>query len=277
MIKFTKYHGLGNDFIIIDGREENEENYSKLAKSICDRNFGIGADGLIIVKESDKQDIKMKIFNTDGSEAPMCGNGIRCFSKYVFDNNIIDKKGFSVETLAGSIQIEMIRNEFKVSEVRANMGKAHFKGKGIPIGDERGFINKEIVIKDKPLLISTVDLGNIHSVIFVDDLDTTNVEVLGPIIENHDLFPNKTNVNFCEIIDKKNIKLITWERGVGKTLACGTGASASAVISNLFYGTEKKVTVDLLGGKVEIDITGDEVFMTGPAEIICDGKFYLTN
>ncbi|MBS4539728.1 diaminopimelate epimerase [Clostridium sp. D2Q-11] len=273
MLNFSKYHGLGNDFIIIDGRSDNNEDYSKLAKEICHRNLGIGGDGLIIIKESHKNDIRMQIFNIDGSEAPMCGNGIRCFAKYVYENDILCKDSFIVETLAGPVKIRIIKSDGKESIIQANMGKAHYKGEGIPIGDEKGFINKEIVIDDTPIRISTIDLGNIHTVLFVDDLDKVDVDKIGPMIEKHDLFPNKTNVNFCEIIDKQNIKLVTWERGVGKTLACGTGASASAVISTLIHDTDNHITLHLPGGDVDINTENEDVYMTGPAEIICKGIY----
>lgn len=274
MIKFSKFHGLGNDFIIIDDRENNIDSYSQLALSICNRNLGVGADGLIIVKNSDSYDIKMKIYNRDGSEAPMCGNGIRCFAKYVFDNNIIRKKNFIVETLNKPVGIKIINNNGREAIILVDMGKAHYKGKGIPIGDEKGFLNKDIIIRDKLFKISTIDLGNIHSVLFVDSLDEINIDEIGPIIEKHDLFPEKTNVNFCEIMDKRNIKLITWERGVGRTLACGTGASASGLIGSLLYGIEKELTIHNAVGNININIIDDSVYMIGPSKIICEGKFY---
>lgn len=274
MLEFTKMHGLGNDFIIFDGINQNLPNHNELAKKVCDRHFGIGADGMMVVERSSNSDTKMLFYNADGSQAPMCGNGIRCFAKYVFDKNLVKNKEFKVETLAGIMRPKITLSEKKISFVEVNLGKAYFLSKIIHANtNKEKILNESIEIDGKMFKISAVVVGSVHAVIFVDDLSKIDISTIGPKIENHQLFPNKINVNFCKIIDDTNLQVLTWERGVGQTLACGTGAASTAIISNILYNTSKKVNVHLLGGKVEIEQRDDEVFMTGPAEVICEGVY----
>lgn len=276
MINFVKMQGTGNDFIILNGIEEELGKYSDLAKKTCDRHFGIGADGMIVVENSSIADIKMVFFNADGTEAPMCGNGIRCFSKYVYDNGIIQKTTFKVETLAGIMEPKLNIEDGIVKSVTVNMGAPKLSTKSFPIiTDEETFINKEIKVEDEIFNISTLSVGTIHSIIKVDNLEIIDIKKIGPLIENYRVFSKKTNVNFCEIVDKNNIKMLTWERGVGQTLACGTGACASAFICSKLYNTSEKVKVHVLGGILEIELIEGLIFMTGPAELICKGVFYL--
>ncbi|MBS4534647.1 diaminopimelate epimerase [Clostridium sp. D2Q-14] len=273
-MKFEKLHGTGNDFIIFNSLEEKLPNYSELAKVACNRNYGIGADGMIVVESSDIASIKMVFYNSDGSEAPMCGNGIRCFSKFIFDNQIIKDKSFNVETLGGIMKSEVIIEDNEVRNVKINMGIAKFDTNSFPINtDKKKFIDEEIELDDMKYKVSSLMLGTIHTIIFVDKLQQYSIKKVGKIVENMDIFPKKTNVNFCEVIDESNLKVITWERGSGQTLSCGTGASATAVVSSLLNNTNKKVNVHVPGGKLKIEIIDNLVYMTGPVRLICKGYF----
>jgi diaminopimelate epimerase len=274
---FSKMHGLGNDFIVIDARGKEDLDYNNLAKRMCHRYIGVGADGLLLVLDSDVADIRMRIINSDGSEAEMCGNGIRCFSKYVFERGIVKKDKFRVETLAGIIEPELILNEYGlVEKVKVNMGKPSLKRKDIPMqGDpESDAINTSIEVEGKEYKITSLLMGVPHTVLFVDDVEKVDIYTLGPKIEKHEVFPRKTNVNFVQVIDKNNIKVGTWERGAGATFACGTGSCASVIASNLNGFTEKKVNVHLYFGMLEIEWQDDgTVFMTGPAEEVFVGEY----
>ncbi|QIB26266.1 diaminopimelate epimerase [Caloranaerobacter azorensis] len=275
MLEFIKMHGLGNDFIIFDGINQDLPDHNELAKKVCDRHFGIGADGMMVVKQSSSSDIKMLFYNADGSQAPMCGNGIRCFAKYVFDEKLVRGKEFEVETLAGIMRPRIISSEEKISFIEVNLGKAYFSSEMIHANtNKEKILNESIKIDGNTFKISAVVVGSVHAVIFVDDLNKIDINVIGRKIENHQLFPNKINVNFCQIIDDTNLQVLTWERGVGQTLACGTGAASAAVVGSILYNTSKKVNVHLLGGTVEIEQRDDEIFMTGPAEVICKGVYY---
>lgn len=276
MIEFQKLHGLGNDFIIINGINKEIGNLNDLAKKVCNRNFGIGSDGMIIVKESQIADIKMLFYNADGSQAPMCGNGIRCFAKFVYDNKILNKISFTVETLGGIMKPEVFIDDLKVKSVTVNLGKPIYSSKLIPVLSENDtFIDEEIEVENNKYNISAVIIGSVHAIIFTPNLESIDIEKIGPIIEKHKIFPEKINVNFCKIIDNNNIEVLTWERGVGKTLACGTGASAAAIIANKLYNLNNIINVHLLGGSVTIETIDREVYMNGPAELICSGVYYL--
>lgn len=269
-------HGLGNDFIVIDGINQNISEYSQLAIKACDRHFGVGADGMIIVERSDKADIKMIFYNGDGSQAEMCGNAMRCFAKHIYDNNIVNKEEFSVETLAGIMKPKLILEEGKIRKVKVNIGKPIFSTKLLPIiTDEETFINREVEIEGSKHLVSFIMMACPHSVIFTDNLENIDINKLGPLIENNLIFPEGTNVNFSRVIDKNNIEVVTWERGVGQTLACGTGAAAVGVISSILNETEKRVNIHSLGGVAEIEVLDDFVYLTGPAELICRGEYYF--
>lgn len=273
-MKFWKLHGIGNDFIAIDGRFDNidPKDYGKLAKKVCHRRFSVGADGLLIVKNSNISDIEMVYYNSDGSRAAMCGNGLRCFAKYVYDNNIIKKDNFDVYTLDGVKKIKINLNDDNIESIKVNMGKGSFYPKDIPtnIGKDT-FINENIKILDKEFTISSMLMGVPHSVIVVDDLNLDDVHKYGKEIEKLEIFPNGTNVNFVKIKDKNNISVNTWERGCGYTLGCGTGMTASAVILNYLNLVDNSVFVTSAGGTVKIDIE-DFVYMTGPSVKICEGN-----
>lgn len=274
---FSKMHGLGNDFIVIDARGKEDIDYNSLAKRMCHRHIGVGADGILLVLDSKLADIRMRIINSDGSEAEMCGNGIRCFSKYVFERGIVKKDKFKVETLAGIIEPELILKEYGlVEKVKVNMGKPSFKRKDIPMqGDpESDAINTSIEVDGKEYKITSLLMGVPHTVLFVDDVEKVDIYTLGPKIERHEVFPRKTNVNFVQVIDKNNIKVRTWERGAGATFACGTGSCASVIASNLNGYTERKANVHLYFGTLEIEWQEDgTVFMTGPAEEVFVGEY----
>ena len=274
MLNFIKLHGLGNDFILFDRTYEGTLNYHKLAKNVCDRHFGIGADGILIVENSEVADIKMRIFNSDGSEATMCGNGIRCFAKYVYDNRKVKETKFSVETLSGVLNVDVFEENNKVKRVKVDMGKPLYKSKLIPYSERHDdFLNQSIEIEGIQYFISTIIMGCVHTVLFCEDIDKIDIDRIGPLIENHSIFPTKTNVNFCRIIDSKNIEVRTWEIGAGQTLACGTGATSAAIISSRLCDSDNKINVHLRGGTVKIEICQDTVFMTGPAKLICNGLY----
>ncbi len=273
MLKFEKYHGLGNDFIIF--MEEDVENldYSELAKKVCHRNLGIGADGMMIVSRDDNSGMpKMLFFNQDGSQAPMCGNGIRCFSHYLYDKKLVHDENFKVDTLGGVMDISIFPEE--TFNAKVNIGKAFLETEKIPMTTKKAsFINQKIEVLGQELELSSLFLGTTHTVVFVDSLENTQVEKIGPAVENHPLYPVKTNVNFCEIVDKNKVFLKTWERGVGVTYACGTGASSTVFVGNLLGRLSDKTTVVLPYGELLIEIAGNDVYMTGPSEKIAEG-FY---
>lgn len=281
-IDFVKMQGLGNDFILIDSLSKplgDSSFLSYLAKRLCNRNFGIGADGLILILPSSKADLRMRIFNFDGSEAEMCGNGIRCFAKYVYENKIVTKSKFTVETLAGIIIPELIIVNKKVSGIKVDMGIPKLRRREIPmIGedsptviDETLKVNPEQIFK-----ITCVSMGNPHCIIFTDDVKSIAVSEIGPQIENHPLFPQKTNVEFIQVLNRKEVNFRVWERGVGETLACGTGACASLVASILNKKTDRQTLIHLPGGDLDIHWADyGHVYMTGPAELVFRGEMIV--
>lgn len=278
-IKFTKVHGIGNDFIIIDDRKKNiKQSYFFLAKKLCSRKFGIGADGVILISNAKKHDIGFKIFNSDGSQSQMCGNGMRCFAKHLYEKKIIFKKKIRVKTKAGTIVCELIIKNNEVTAVKVDMGKPILECKKIPFKSKnKKAIKEKIIVGNKEHIITMVSMGNPHAVVFVDDLDKINVKRLGQAIENHKRFPEKTNVEFVKIINKSKIKMKVWERGAGITLACGTGACAALVAFALTYQTSNKAIVSLDGGDLEIfwDKKTNHVFKTGPAKIVFEGAIKI--
>ncbi len=284
-IDFVKMHGLGNDFILIDclNKSLGDSSFlSYLAKKLCDRNFGIGADGLILILASSQADLRMRIFNFDGSEAQMCGNGIRCFAKYAYENKLISKNKFAVETLAGIIIPELIFQDLKnkkVLRIKVNMGTPKLRRREIPMNgedtptviDETLKINPEQTFK-----ITCVSMGNPHCITFVNDVQSISVDEIGPKIENHPLFPEKTNVEFIQVLNKQEINFRVWERGVGETLACGTGACAALVAAVLNNKTDRKATIHLPGGDLDILWADDGyIYMTGPAELVFRGEMTI--
>jgi diaminopimelate epimerase len=262
MLKFEKYHGTGNDFIIFNDTEDYDP--SRLAQKVCDRHFGIGSDGMMLVEHSDIADVKMVFYNADGSIAPMCGNGIRCFAKYVYDHKMVESQEFSVETLAGIMKVDLQSDDQQNTQVTINLGLPNFDNVAGEVTLEVDGVSFEL---------STLTMGTLHSVIFTDDLEALDIEKYGKAIETHSLFPLKINVNFVEVVDSSNIKVSTFERGVGRTLSCGTGSAASAIVSHLKGFSHKKVNVHVPGGTLIIESKSDGMFMTGPAELICKGEY----
>ena len=274
-MKFWKLQGIGNDFIAIDGRDDNinSDDYGKLAKSVCHRKFSVGADGLLVVKNSNVADIEMVYYNSDGSRASMCGNGLRCFVKFVYDNNIVNKEKIDVDTLDGIKKIKINLKNKDIDTITVNMGQGSFKCSDIPINsNEEIYINKEINVLDEKFIVNCMHMGVPHTVIFVDDMDMNKIHKYGPLIEKHEIFPEGTNVNFVKIIDEKNILVRTWERGCGYTLGCGTGITASVIISNYLKKVKDSVKVTSEGGSIIIDFIDNEAYMTGKAIKICEGN-----
>ena len=275
MIKFTKMHGLGNDYVYMDAIHQNIEKESSLAQFVSNRHFGIGSDGLILICKSEMADFKMRMFNADGSEAEMCGNGIRCVGKFVYDKGLTNKTEVTIETLAGVKTLQLNVEEGKVKTVRVDMGEPILTPKEIPvIAEEEPVKNLKLKAKDKEFTFTCVSMGNPHAITFVDNTKEFDVGTYGKILEVDKVFPNKTNVEFIQIVDKNHINMRVWERGAGETLACGTGACASVVACNLNDLTENKVSVELLGGTLEIEWNKQDnhVYMTGPAVTVFEGE-----
>ena len=283
-LKFSKMHGLGNDYVVINEFSEEvipENEKNKFSNEICKRGFSVGADGVIFVSPpTDNGDIKFRIFNADGSEAEMCGNGIRCFSKYVYDNNIIKKDTINVETLGGLKIVEITKdkdNKDISSLFKVDMGLSTFKTKEIPmIAESEEFLDKTLLVNGKKIAMTTVSVGNPHAVIFTENTEEIDLDTFGPAIENHEAFPQRINVHFVEITSKEEIKMITWERGAGFTYACGTGAT-SCVLSGVKLGIlDNEVLVHLPGGDLEIEVyeEGAELgaFMKGRADLVFNGE-----
>lgn len=273
-MKFTKMHGTGNDFIVINDLDLkclNQE--SEIAKKMCHRRFGVGADGLILIRPSEVADIKMLIVNSDGSIPNMCGNAIRCFGRYVYDKKIVSKNIFEVETGDGIKVLELsIKDNGDVENIKVNMGKSSFDGKSIPLDNMDKLIDGRIEINNKVYNVTTLLMGVPHTIIF-DNTNEFEVEE-GKYIEKYPLFKEGTNVNFVKVVDKENIEVRTWERGAGATYSCGTGSCASVIASNLFKYVDKKVNVKVPGGCLIIEIIDDMVYMSGSAEFICEGTSY---
>lgn len=270
-------HGLGNDFVVLDAikstkiRRLGARDLAALARQICDRRFGVGADQLLILYPSRKADFRMRIFNADGGEVEMCGNGIRCLARYVWGKGYSRRRIISVETLAG-----IITPEKSDGLVRVDMGVPVLDGERIPIRRSGRMINRTLKVRDRTFRITAVSMGNPHAVIFVRNLDRFPVHEYGPLIERHELFPRRTNVEFIEIGSSEELRMRVWERGAGETLACGTGASAAVVASVLNGKTGRRAIVHLLGGELLIEwADNDHVFMTGPAESVFAGEIEL--
>ena len=277
MIKFTKMHGLGNDYVYIDAINQNIENESSLARFVSNRHFGIGSDGLILICKSDVADFKMRMFNSDGSEAEMCGNGIRCVGKFVYDKGFTNKTKVEIETLAGIKTLILNTRNGKVETARVDMGEPILEAVKIPvILNENPVKNLILNAEGEKFKFTCVSMGNPHAITVVDDTESFNVERYGKVLEVSKAFPKKANIEFAQIINKSKINMRVWERGAGETLACGTGACATAVACNLNGLTERIVNIELLGGNLEIEWNKDDnhVYMTGPAVTVFDGELY---
>lgn len=277
-MKFTKMQGLGNDYVYVNCMEQMVEDAAETARRVSDRHFGIGSDGLILICPSDKADFEMRMYNADGSRGEMCGNGIRCVGKYVYDYGLTDKTSLSVETLGGIKHLFLEVEGGKVSLVKVDMGPAILEPEKIPVTAEGSrVVDEPLCVDGKTFRMTCVSMGNPHAVIYVDDVQGMDLEKTGPSFENHERFPNRINTEFAHVLDRNTVEMLVWERGSGETLACGTGACAVAVASILNGYTEDQVTVRLLGGdlKIEWDREANKVYMTGPAEVVFDGEIHL--
>jgi len=279
VLNFIKMHGLGNDFIMVEDLKEklSEQSLSKLAVELCDRKFGIGADGLVLILTSTKADIRMRIFNPDGSEPEMCGNAIRCFGKLAWEEGLVTKTDITVETLAGIIKPQLTLKGDDIEAIRVDMGEPILKRENIPMSGTgtSPVIGEEIIINSgQGFKFTAVSMGNPHCIIFVDDVEDIPLIQWGPELEKHNLFPRKTNVEFVQVLTPEHVKMRVWERGAGETLACGTGACATAVASILNDKTGRKVKVSLARGDLDIEWSKDNnrVYMTGPATKVFTGQ-----
>lgn len=275
-LKFTKMHGAGNDYIYINCFEETVKNPEKLAIKVSDRHFGIGSDGLILISPSDKADFKMNIYNADGSEGMMCGNGIRCVSKYVYDNGMTDKDEISVETRSGIKLIKMNVENGKVVSARVNMGEPILEAEKIPTRfDGKNVIRQKLTIDEKEYEVTCVSMGNPHCIVYVDDVKNIDLEKIGPKFENNEMFPERINTEFVHVVSDTELDMRVWERGSGETLACGTGSCAVTVASVLcgYCKRNTEIKINLLGGTLtDIWTDGGDVYMTGPAATVCTGE-----
>jgi len=274
-------HGLGNDYVLIDCMEQEVKNPSQLAQEMCDRNFGIGADGLVLILPSDlaEADYRMRIFNPDGSEPQMCGNAIRCFAKYLYERELTEKTKLNIETLAGIIRPELILKDGAVELVKVDMGEPILRRSEIPMeGEEQEqVIKEELAVGTEVFEVTAVSMGNPHCIIFVDDIEEIELSNWGPQIETHKVFPEDINVEFIEVLNQDEIEMRVWERGAGITLACGTGACASTVAAILNGYTNRKITVHLAGGDLVIEWAdnNNRVYMSGPATEVFEGEWKL--
>lgn len=276
-MKFAKMHGLGNDFIVVNGFEEHldESILAKLSKWINNRNFGVGGDGLLLVLPSETADFCMRMMNPDGSEAEMCGNGIRCAAKFAYEHGVTTVNPVRVETLGGIKVIDLTIEDGEVTAARVDMGKPRLERNEIPMtGEGAGpVVNEPLAISDGSINVTCVNMGNPHCITFVDDAENYPVGIVGPQVERHKVFPARTNAEFIEVINRKEIRMRVWERGAAVTLACGTGACAATVASILNGKTERAIIVHLDGGDLEIEwIDGGSVMMTGPAVEVFNGE-----
>jgi diaminopimelate epimerase len=274
-MKFTNMHGIVTDYVYINCFEEKVKDPARLAPIISDRHFGVGSDGIILILPSSIADCKMRIFNADGSEAQMCGNGVRCVAKYVYDHKITQKNPLTVETLSGTKTIRLFSENGKVSKARVTMGKPRLMRSEIPmLGKETQVIDEILTInKDASFRITCVSMGNPHCVIFVDNFDKVDIQKHGQEIERHQIFPERTNVHFVQVHNPKEVTMKTWERGSGITMACGTGASAVCVAGVLNRKTDRKILAHLPGGALELEWAEDDnVYMTGPATEVFTGE-----
>ncbi|MDO4648250.1 MAG: diaminopimelate epimerase [Eubacteriales bacterium] len=280
-MKFTKMNGIGNDYVYVNCFKETVKNPSEVARFVSDRHFGIGGDGLILIKPSDVADCEMDMYNLDGSQGAMCGNGIRCVAKYAYDYGIVDKTSISVNTRSGIKYLDLTLKNDKVDTVRVNMGSPVFQAKQIPVvAETEEVIDTPIEVDGQSYRFTGISMGNPHAVVFLDTLEGLEIEKIGPKFENHLNFPDRVNTEFVEVLDRHTVKMRVWERGSGETLACGTGACAVAVASilNGHVDEDAPVTVKLLGGDLTIEWNRQEnlVFMTGSAATVFDGEIDLS-
>ncbi len=278
-MKFTKMHGCGNDYVYVNCFEETIENPNETAKFVSDRHFRIGSDGMICIHPSDKADFRMAMYNSDGTEGAMCGNGVRCIAKYVYDYGLTDKTTITIETKGGIKELDLTVEDGKVTWVNVDMEAPVLEADKIPViyDEEKKVIDKPVIVDGREYRITCVSMGNPHGVVFVDSVDDLDIEKLGPMFEHHPMFPDRVNTEFIQVVDDHTIRMRVWERGAGETLACGTGACASAYASYLNQKTGNKVLVHLLGGDLQIEYDEEKhtIFMKGPATKVFDGEIDL--
>lgn len=275
-LEFTKMEGIGNDYIYVDGINQDVPMNPEFIQKISDRHFGIGSDGLIVILKSEKYDFKMRMFNIDGSEGMMCGNGIRCFAKFCYDHHLTDKKVLNIETKAGLRVVELVFDQNEVVGAKVDMQEPITICQDIPVVfDQKQMINEKVSIEGTDYYLTAVSMGNPHVVTYVDEVDDLPLEVIGPKFEHHHIFPESVNTEFVKVIDDCHLKMRVWERGSGETMACGTGACAVMYASYLNGYCQKKTTVELLGGNLEIELLNGHIFMTGPATTVFEGKIKL--
>ncbi len=275
-MRFTKMHGCGNDYVYVDGAKEHIKNKKQLAITASDRHFGIGSDGVIFINPSEIADFEMEMYNADGSRSEMCGNGMRCVGKFVYDHGLTQKSQVAVESCGKIKYLDMTVENGKVTKVRVNMGQPELTAVNVPvISPNEQVIDEEIIVNDQTYRMTCVSMGNPHAVVFLDDVAGMKIEEIGPHFEQHERFPNRTNTEFVKVIDDSHVEMRVWERGSGETLACGTGCCATAVACVLGGHTGNHVFVKVLGGEIEIewDREANLVYMTGPAETVFEGEY----
>ncbi len=274
-MRFWKMHGLGNDYIVIDNRHNKigGKQAADLSKRLCDRHFSVGADGLLLVSDSKLADAKMRIFNSDGSEAEMCGNGIRCFAKYCYENGIVPKQEFTVETLSGLKRVWLSIKREEVAAVKVEMGAPNWQRSSIPMVGQGTCINENLTVGGKGYKVTCLSMGNPHCIIFVDKVDDFPVEQIGPKIENHKVFPKRTNVGFTQFMNRNELKVRVWERGCGETLACGTGICAAVAAANKLGMVGENVIVHVLGGDLQVEVA-ETLFLSGATEKVFEGTLF---
>ncbi len=274
-MRFTKMYGCGNDYVYVNCVEEKVDDPGELARKVSDRHFGIGSDGLILICPSDQADVRMRMFNADGSEGEMCGNGIRCVAKYVYDHHMVEKTKISVETKAGIKELELFVENGKVSQVCVDMGEPVLETAQIPVRSEKKeIIGVPVEVGERTWEMTCVSMGNPHAVVFVPDTESLDLTAYGSLFEHHEMFPERTNTEFVQVINRREINMRVWERGSGETLACGTGTCASVMACILNGRTDNRVDVHLLGGdlSIEYDAGSRHIYMTGPAVTVYEGE-----
>jgi len=274
-VKFWKMQGLGNDYVVIDNRSGgiSESEVGPLSRRICERRFSIGADGLLLVYRSTVADVKMRVLNADGSEAEMCGNGVRCFVKYCYDSGIVNKEKLKVETLAGVKDAWLEIEGSQVARVKVDMGAPVWDRSKIPMQGQGRCIDEELKLDRARFRVTCLSVGNPHCVIFTSDVSNFPLQEVGPKVEGHKLFPNRVNVEFAQVLSRSELRVRVWERGCGETLACGTGACASVAAGVALGKVDRKAAVHLLGGDLEVEYS-ESIFMTGPAEKVYEGQLF---
>lgn len=279
-MRFTKMQAYGNDYVYIDAINQKLNNLNELAKFVADRHFGIGSDGMVLICPSEVADFRMRIFNPDGTEAEMCGNAIRSVGKYVYDHKLTNKTTLKIETLGGIKTLDLTVEDGVVTNIRANISKPIFAAQEVPVNtDKEEFMMEPVQILDKTLALSSLSWGNPHTVTFVDDVMNFDVAKYGPAIENNrELFPNRTNVTFAQVVDKNYIKIREWERGTGETIGCGTGCSTAVVVASTLGMTDRKCKVEQIGGILEIEYADNgELYMIGPSHFVFESEIDVSH